>query len=219
MFLTVSIICVLFALQVSATPDSTNALGELSGVTLDNNDGVIPDGEVTVIRGHVRHTVKVSARGEFRMALPAGMYVVRFTGANFLPYSRAPIYVAPDHSVFLFLRPVFRAPSDQFSIRDPQVKEEMVFGGASGVMARFNRSDRHEGEIRFIGPDTMLTWRDVAVYAGSIRCTQSKIACEAEDHVLVEMGRKVYRSNAIAINLMNRKLQIGKAHPIIVPLR
>lgn len=188
----------------------------LHGTVLDAHGSAIVGIRVEVASGSTKCVAVSNAEGKFNCKLFAGTYDVSATGVNIVPYRRAPVSLEASRHKWIYVRPTPRAPSDQTGISDPLLMYEVLPGaGLSNGLVQFDSSELRGDSRIFVGRHVVLTFDDLAVYAGEIACSIQSGVCSAKGVVAAEDGAERLEGASAAVDIRSRTLTLNR-EPIVV---
>jgi hypothetical protein len=200
---------------VTMTLVAQSQSGFLHGTVMDSSGAVVPDVRIEVTSSEGRCEVKSNAEGKFNCQLQAGVYALKASHFNIVPYRRAAIRILPSERKYIVIRPVWVAPSDQNAIRDPELSYESQQIDDMNVLLQFE-SERSSDDKRVIGgKHTMLTFDDVAVYAGEITCSKPIRRCAAIGGVTVQVGKEQLDGVGVELDFSTRILVVTRDPKVV----
>lgn len=188
-----------------------NQMAWLHGKGLDMHGAAIPGVRLSVSSAGQEFTFVSDTEGRFNCNLPTGIYTVVATGANILPYRRATLNLQAAQHKYVVIRPVFHAPSDQESIRDPEIRYRAL-GLANGEEAiiRYSASTKQADTIVFHGNDLMLTLGYMAIYARELSCSTPVRLCTARGGVMAEIENEQMQGESVTVDLVGRTIVLTR---------
>jgi len=190
--------------------------GFLHGTVVGLNGAIVPGVDIKVISSDGACDVTSNAAGKFNCQLPPGFYTLRAKQFNIVPYQRATIRIFPGSHKYIFLRPVWVAPSDQPLIKNPELRyRSQALADNMEVMAQFASEEVLGSGYVFRGEHSALTFDDVAVYSEEITCSKPIRTCSAMGAVTVEVGSEQIEGLSVEINFSTRTVVVTRNPKLI----
>jgi len=162
----------------------TAEYGAVHGLVLRYDGTPLAGGEVELTSREEDFTVEAGPDGKFNLHARPGIYSLKVTQPEILPYQRAQIVVRAGSVVNLNVHPVFAHPDPglhYFSFTVPGPRQ------LGAVMRRVDAVRADPGR-RFGQDYAMFSYDSLSIYARNLECDRRYQKCEAEGDVLIEMG-------------------------------
>lgn len=192
----------------------TAEYGAVHGVVLRYDGTPLAGGEVELTSREEDFTVEAGPDGKFNLHARPGIYSLKVTQPEILPYQRAQIVVRAGSVVNVNVRPVFAHPDPGLHYFSFTVPGPLQLGA---VMRRVDAVRADPG--RSFGQDyAMFSYDSLSVYARNLECDRRYQKCEAEGDVLIEMGGedgvRTERASKVEMLLTERTLLLTRGESV-----
>jgi hypothetical protein len=158
--------------------------GAVHGVVLRYDGTPLPGGEVELSSREEDFAVQVAPDGTFSLHARPGVYSLKVTQPEILPFQRAQVVLRAGSVIHLNIRPVFAHPDPGLHYFSFGVPGPLQLGA---VMRRVDRV-RPTGLNHFDQDYAMLSYDTLSVYARTLDCDRRTLRCQADGDVWIEMN-------------------------------
>jgi hypothetical protein len=191
-------------------PAQSADYGAVHGVVLRYDGTPLRGGEVEFTSRDEDFSVQVGPDGEFSLHARPGVYSLKVTQPEILPFQRAQIVLRGGSVIHLNIRPVFAHPDPGLHYFSFGVPGPLQLGA---VMRRVDRV-RPRARTTFDQDYAMLSYDTLSVYAQSLDCDRRTLRCQADGDVWIEMnsddGVRIERAPKVQIQLTERILVVTR---------
>jgi hypothetical protein len=169
---------------VPSTGAQNSNYGAIHGLVLNYDGTPLPGGEVELTSREEDFSGMVGPDGKFNLYARPGLYSIKVTRPDILPFQRAQIVVRAGSIVNLNVRPVFKDPDPGLHYYSFSVPGQIELGA---VLRRVDR--KRPAPLNSFGQDYyMLSFDSLSAYAQKLACDRRTLSCQAEGDVWIEIG-------------------------------